>query len=65
MNILRKLTLRDLKLNKKRTIGTLVGIILSCALIIVVLGMFFSLFHTLLQSEIENNGYGKTYNKSK
>ena len=57
MNILRKLTLRDLKLNKKRTIGTLVGIILSCALIMVVLGMFISLFHTLLQEQINNNGY--------
>ena len=64
MNILRKLTLRDLKLNKKRTIGTLVGIILSCALIIVVLGMFISLFHSLLQSEIYNNGYYHFYDKN-
>ena len=57
MNILRRLTLRDLKLNKKRTIGTLVGIILSCALIIVVLGMASSLFHSILQSEIKSVGY--------
>jgi len=57
MNVLRKLTLRDLKLNKKRTIGTLVGIILSCALIIVVLGSFYSLFHSLLKLQINNDGY--------
>ena len=48
MKILRSLTLKDLKLNKKRTIGTIVGIILSCALITVI-GLFFeSMRYTLL-----------------
>ena len=57
MNILRKFTLRDLKLNKKRTIGTLVGIVLSCALIIVVLGMLVTLYNSLFESEVYHNGY--------
>lgn len=33
MNILKKLTLKSLKLNKKRTIVTIIGIMLSTALI--------------------------------
>ena len=49
MNILRKLTLKDLKLNKKRTIGTLVGVILSCALIVVVLGMLVVLQNSIFK----------------
>lgn len=57
MNILRKFTLRDLKLNKKRTIGTLTGIILSCALIIVVLGMLVTIYNSLFESEVYHNGY--------
>lgn len=57
MNILRKLTLKDLKLNKKRTIGTIIGVILSCALILVVGGFFFILQDTLVENEIRNEGY--------
>ena len=57
MNILSKLTKRDLKLNKKRTIGTLVGIILATALITVVGGMFFTFQNTLVEDSINNNGY--------
>ena len=57
MNILSKLTLRDLKLNKKRTIGTLVGIILATALITVVGGMFFTFQNTLVEDSIRNGGY--------
>ncbi len=57
MKILKKLVIKDLKLNKKRTIGTLVGIILSCALIMVVGGMFFTGQNSLMQSEINNGGY--------
>lgn len=57
MNILKKLVLKDLKLNKKRTIGTIVGIILSCALIMVVGGMFYTLCNSLLQNAINQNGY--------
>ena len=57
MNILRKLTKLDLKLNKKRTIGTLLGIILATALITVVGGMFEVMRNTLIQTTIEQNGY--------
>lgn len=57
MNILKRLTIKDLKLNKKRTIGTLIGIILAIALITVVGGMFFSMRKTLIESEIQSNGY--------
>ena len=57
MNILKKLTIKDLKLNKKRTIGTLIGVILSTALITVVGGMFFTFQNTLVQDIINENGY--------
>lgn len=42
MNILRKLTSRDIALNKKRSIVTIIGIILSTSLICAVAGMFIS-----------------------
>ena len=61
MNILRKLTLKDLKLNKKRTIGTIIGVILSCALILVVGGFFFVLQDTLVEDEIRRDGYYHLY----
>ena len=57
MNILKKLTKKDLKLNKKRTIGTLIGIILSAALITVVLSMGIILRNTLIESAIKQTGY--------
>ena len=48
MNILKKLTLKNLKLNKKRTIVTIVGIMLSTALICAVAGMITSVQKTLI-----------------
>ena len=57
MNILKRLTKKDLKQNKKRTIGTLIGILLSTALITVVGGMFSVLQNTLIQGTINNDGY--------
>ena len=39
MNVLNKLTKRNLTLNKKRTIVTIIGIMLSTALIVCVSGM--------------------------
>ena len=39
MNILNKLTIKNLKLNKKRSLGTIIGIILSVALICAVSNM--------------------------
>ncbi len=56
MNILNKLTIRNLKLNKKRTIVTIIGIILATALICAVAGMVSSLQATLIASAKENNG---------
>jgi len=42
MNLLNKLTIKNLKLNRKRTIVTIIGIMLSVALITAVSSMFFS-----------------------
>ena len=57
MKILSKLTKRDLKLNQKRTIGTIVGIILATALITVVGGMFYVVQNTIVQETIDITGY--------
>ncbi len=57
MKILQKLTIKNLKLNKKRTIGTIIGIILSVALITAVSGMFTSLQKTLIERSIDETGY--------
>lgn len=57
MNILRKLTKKDLSLNKKRTIGTIIGIILSTALITCVGGMFYVFQNTMVQNAINADGY--------
>ena len=57
MKILDKLTIKNLKLNKKRTIVTIIGIILSVALICAVGGMFSCLRETMLQNAINDNGY--------
>ena len=57
MEILTKLTKRNLKLNKKRAIGTIIGIMLSVALICAVSGMFTSFRETLIQNAINERGY--------
>lgn len=57
MQVLTKITIKNLKLNKKRTIGTLVGIILSVALICAVAGMATSLRQSLIQTASSNTGY--------
>lgn len=57
MNILKKLTLESIKKNKKRSIGTIIGIILSVALICAVAGMFMSLHATLVENAISEGGY--------
>lgn len=49
MNVLNKVILKDLKLNKKRTIVTIIGIILSTALICAVAGMITSVQKTLIE----------------
>lgn len=43
MELLNKLTMKNLKLNKKRTIVTIIGIVLSVALITAVASLFFIL----------------------
>lgn len=57
MNVLNRLALKNLKLNKKRTIGTIIGIILSVALICAVAGLGTSLKETLVQNAIDETGY--------
>ena len=57
MNILNKLSIKNLKMNKKRTISTIIGIILSCALICAVATMVTSFQATLVQNAINETGY--------
>ena len=57
MNILNKMSIKNLKLNKKRTISTIIGIILSCALICAVATMVASFQATLVENAINETGY--------
>lgn len=57
MDILTKLTIKNLKLNKKRTIGTIIGIILSVSLICAISGVFTSFHQTILENAINETGY--------
>lgn len=56
MELLNKLTIKNLKLNKKRTIVTIIGIVLSVALITAVASMFFSAKNSLIKFEIRERG---------
>lgn len=56
MNILKKFTIQNLKLNKKRTIVTIIGIMLSTALICAVSGLVTSTQKTMVNTVIENYG---------
>ena len=51
MNILKRLTIKNLKLNKTRTIATILGIMLSVALITAVTTMYTSALESLVQSK--------------
>ncbi len=57
MNVLNKLASKNIKLNKKRTIGTIIGIILSVALLCAVAGLGTSLKATLVENAIDETGY--------
>ena len=57
MKVLNEITLKSLKLNKKRTIVTIIGIILSVSLITAVFGMVVCFRETLLKKAIKDNGY--------
>ena len=48
MNLLKKLTNKNLELNRKRTIVTIIGIILSVALLTAVATMFLSLYKSII-----------------
>ena len=67
MDVIKKLILKDLQLNKKRTIVTIIGIILSTALICAVAGMVTSVQKTLVEaSKIDDGNYHVTlYNVPK
>ena len=56
MKILNELTIKNLKLNKKRTIVTIIGILLSVALICAVAGMVTSFQATLVNIAITDGG---------
>lgn len=57
VNILNKLSIESLKLNKKRTIGTLIGIILSVVLICTVSFIAFSFRQSMINEDISSYGY--------
>ena len=57
MNILSQISIKNLKLNKKRTISTIIGIILSCSLICAVATMVTSFQETLIENAVNENGY--------
>lgn len=56
MNLLNKLTIKNLKLNKKRTIVTIIGIMLSVALITAVASMYSSGIKSLINFETREKG---------
>ncbi len=56
MNVLSKLSIKNLRMNKKRTISTIVGIILSVALICGVATIATSFRETLIQNAINKSG---------
>ena len=57
MKILNKVSIKNLKFNKKRTVSTIIGIILSVALICAVATMAVSLQATLVQETVSRTGY--------
>ena len=56
MNILNHFTIRNLKLNKKRTLVTIIGILLSTALICAVAGVACSFQESLIKKAIDRDG---------
>ena len=57
MSIFTKLTVKNLKLNRKRAIGTIIGIILSVSLICAVSCMAVSLQKSMVETTVSNTGY--------
>ncbi len=56
MGLLNKLTIKNLKLNKKRTIVTIIGIMLSVALITAVATMYTSAIKSMVEFETNQKG---------
>ena len=56
MDLLNKLTIKNLKLNKKRTIVTIIGIMLSVALLTAVASIYSSGIQSLINFEIRQEG---------
>lgn len=56
MNLLNKLTIKNLKLNKKRTIVTIIGIVLSVALVTAVASMYSSGIESMIEYETKVKG---------
>ncbi|MBC8080131.1 MAG: FtsX-like permease family protein, partial [Gorillibacterium sp.] len=56
MNIVNKLTLRQLKLNKRRTLVTIIGVIISVAMITAVATLGFSFMNLLQRAEMASSG---------
>lgn len=57
MKIIQNLALKNLKMNKKRTVSTIIGIILSTALICGTATLITSFQKTLIQNAINETGY--------
>lgn len=57
MDILKQIAIKNLKLNKKRTISTIIGIVLSCSLICAVATIVTSFQTTLVQNSVNKTGY--------
>lgn len=57
MNIIHKLTLRHMRLNKRRTLVTILGIAISVAMITAVSVVGYSFMDYMGRSSLENNGY--------
>ncbi len=56
MNLLNRLTIKNLKLNQKRTVVTIIGILLSIAMLTAVASMFFSARASLIEYQMEQRG---------
>lgn len=57
MNIINKLTLRHMKLNKRRTLVTMIGIIISVAMITAVSTVGYSIMDFFARNAMESSGY--------
>ena len=57
MNIINKLTLRHMKLNKKRTFVTIIGIVIAVAMITAVSTVAYSVMDYMARDDMTSNGY--------